>query len=263
MTKDQLYIGDVFGVNLIPLDTKDEDGLNKYIEIIKDIMHEEYTSLYIEESLSPELRENILDNLSIKGNRGKAIRIYNIPFIIGDIILEFGSKPMEEVLIISNNVDEIINIIYSVADMFRFVSVMGLNSTEGETVYEEILDNIGISVYLVPREEVSFRRYGIIINTLEEDLTHSKDIGKNIIIMDFSEKKPFKGINKYVIEDLSVDISHLELVDNPWIDKEIDSNLYDCLFQKGYNKFCRIIKDDTPFTINEFINQGLKIKGGY
>lgn len=90
-----------------------------------------------------------------------------------------------------------------------------------------------------------------------------REVKYNAIIIDFSATKPFKGANRYVIEDISIDISDLGLVNNPWFSSEVGANLYNCLIKGEYRLFCRIINNGNLITIEDFVNKEHKIKGGF
>lgn len=262
--KDEEVVGHIYGFNLKPLKYDDEKELEQYISKIKEVIDVEYTSIYIEETLPLEVKKTIEDGLSIIHTDGKDIRIYNIPYIIEALIHKLKRDIIkEEILVLSNNKEECLKIIDPLSNEFSFISVFGLNEIDGEEVYEEILDNTGISVYLPQGNSISLRRYGLIINTVDHLSLTFKDIRKNAVIIDFSETKSFAGVNRYVIEDITIEISNLGFIDNPWINDEISSDLYRCLFKEEYRRFCRIFRDNSWITIDDFINQGNKIKGGY
>lgn len=262
--KEDHVICQVYGINLHSLNYHDEEDLEEYISQIKDVIDDEYTYIYIEESLPISVKKTIADSLSMRLSEGKDIRIYNIPYIIEALKSKWKRDTMKkEILIISNNKDEVIGVIDSISNEFSFISVLGLNDSDGEDVYKKILDDTGISVYFPNRDNISMKRYGLIINTLDDISISLKDIKNNAIIIDFSETKPFTGINRYVIEDVSIDISGLGLIDNPWIGKEVSSDLFQCFGEAQYKSFNRIYKNDDLFTIEDFLSQGQKIKGGY
>lgn len=257
-------LGHICGVNLKPLNYSDEKELEEYINKIRQVMEDEYKKIYIEEEIPIDIRKKIKKGLSMGETNFMDIRIYNIPYILEGLITSFkGEMTKEELLIISNNKDECLRIIDGVFNSFSFISVLGLNEGDGESLYEEVLEATGISVYLPHYNNISLRRYGLIINTLDNLSIDLTDIKKKAIIMDYSQVKPFAGINRYVIEDISLNIGDLGLDENPWIGNEIDSDLFTSLFKKERQKFCRIYKNDSLLTINDFINQEFKIKGDY
>ncbi|MDR7870929.1 MAG: hypothetical protein RIN55_08735 [Tissierellaceae bacterium] len=256
-------IGHIYGINLKPLDFNNDENIEEYILNIKNVMDDEYGAIYIEEKLPLDVLEIIQSSLDVINQDDNDIRIFNIPFIIEALMLKMKRDIIkEEILIITNDKEEALKIIDLISNKFNFISVLGLNELDGESVYEEVLENTGISVYLPQSSMVSLRRYGLIINTLDNPSISLKGIRNNAIVIDFSSIKPFKGINKYVIEDLSFDLSDLGLNDNPWIDKEVKLNLYSCLFKGKNRRFCRVFNNGGLISIENFVNQGLKIKGG-
>lgn len=238
--------------------------MEQYISNIKEVLDDEYNYIYIEESLPVNIKRTIADNLSIRLSDGYDVRLYNIPYIIEALKSKWKSDTIKkEILILSNNKDEAIGVIDSISNEFSFISVLGLNDSDGEDVYEKVLDDTGISVYFPKENNISLKKYGFIINTLDYVLINLKGIKNKAIIIDFSKTKPFSSVNRYVIEDVSIDISEIGLIDNPWIGKEVSSDLFNCFSNRDYKSFSRIYKNDDLFTVEDFLNQGLKIKGGY
>lgn len=262
--KEDNVIGHIYGISLSQLDYSDEKSLDEYISKIKEVIDDEYNHIYIEESLPLNIKKIIADNLSINLANTKDIKLYNIPYIIEALKSKLKRDIIkEEILILSNDKEEVLWIIDSISSGFSFLSVLGLNDIDSEDVYEKVLDDIGISVYYPKADSVLLKRYGLIINTLDETSLNLKDVKNNTIIIDFSEGRPFVDTNRYVIEDIYLDISDLGLNDNPWIDKEVNSDLYKCLNNGDSKIFCRIYKKGDLFTIEDFVDQGFKIKGGY
>ena len=256
-------VGHIYGINLKALDVTDDKYIEEYISIIKDEIEDDYTSIYIEEDLPLNIIKIIEDRLGIDKADYMDMRLFNIPYIIEALMSNTkGDIMKEEILIISNKKGEVLNLIEALSNRFNFISVLGLADNDGEDVYENVLDSIGISIYFPEFKNISLKRYWLIINTLDNLSTNLRDIKKKSIIIDFSSRKPFKGTNPYVIEDLSIDIRGLGLVANPWIGEEIDLDLYGSLFDNEYRKFCRIFNNGVYITIDNFTNQGIKIKGG-
>lgn len=262
--RSDYLVGHICGVNLQGLNYEDQEEMEDYISSIKDIIDDEYNYLYIEESLPLNIKRAIADSLSIDLCEGRDIRLYNISYIIKALKSQWKDDIIKkEILIVTSDKDEVLEIIYSICDEFSFISVLGLNNEDGEDVYEKVLDDLGISLYYPNRVNISLKRYGIIINLEDNALINLKEVKNKAIVMDFSEIKPFSKVNRYVIEDISIDISDLGLDDNPWIGKEIGSDLFKSLSEGSYKRFNRIYKNDELLTIVDFLNQGLKIKGGY
>lgn len=210
------------------------------------------------------IKRIIADELSIRLPDSKDQKLYNIPYIVEALKAKLRRDIMkEELLILSNNKEEALWIIDIISSGFSFVSVLGLNDEDSEDVYEKILDGTGISVYFPKAESISLKRYGLLINTVDEASLNLRDIRNNTIIIDFSYGRPFVGVNRYVIDDVCMDINELGLNDNPWIGKEVNSDLYKCLNDSQYKRFCRIYRKGDLFTIEDFVNQSFKIKGGY
>lgn len=256
-------VGHIYGINLKALNTSEGKSIEEYISKIEEVIEYDYSSIYIEEDLPLDIIKIIENRLNVDKSDCMDIRLFNISYII-DALMS-NKKPdiiKEEILIISNKKEEVLKIIDSLSNKLSFISVLGLDDIDGENVYEEILHNIGISIYFPQSKNISLKRYWLIINTLDDLSMEAIDIKNKAIIIDFSSTKPFKGANRYVIEDLSIDIRDLGLVDNPWIGKEVDLNLYGSLFGNECRKFCRILNNGAYITIDNFANQGIKIKGG-
>lgn len=227
-------------------------------------MEGEFTWIYIEEDLPWKIRKKIEKELSLKGPEGMDIRLYNISYIVEDLVEKFRRNLREEeVLIISEDRSLCLKLIDEISSEFRFISVLGLDEQEGENLYEEVLESTGISVYLPQGKNISLNRYGLVINVLNKTIIDVDKINNRTIILDFGGRKLFEKANRYVIGDISLEIKGLGLAENPWISEEINSSLYECLFHGECRKYKRIYKGESLLTMDEFINQNPIIKGGY
>lgn len=257
--------GYIYGINLKPLDICSKDKVEEYISMINDVVEEEYTSIYIEEELSLETIRLIEDSLSISKSEYKDLLIYNIPYIIDEFKLKIkGDFYKEEILILSDKKEIVLKITDALSEKFSFISVLGLNDSDRENVYEVVFENTGISIYYPQGNNISLRRYGLIINILDEFTKNYKDIRNNAIILDFSDTKVLKGFNRYVIEGIGFDISDVNLVDNPWISNEVSDSVYSCMFKGERRIFSKVLNNDELITIEDFLDQGsIRIKGRF
>lgn len=262
---EEKVAGYIYGMNLKPLDIQSKERVEEYISMINDVIEEDYTSIYIEEELPLETIRLIEEGLQIKKSEDKDLLIYNIPYIIDELKLKIkGDFFKEEILIISDKKEIVLKITDDLSGKFSFISVLGLNDIDVENVYEVVFENTGISIYYPQGNSISLKRYGLIINLLDEITKNYKDIRNNAIIMDFSDTKVLKGANRYVIEGIGFDISDVGLVDNPWISNEVSDNMYSCLFKEERRIFSKVLNNDELITIKDFLDQGsIRIKGWF
>lgn len=258
-------VAQVAGVNLKPIEYKDPKVLAKYVENVLKIKDESYERIFIEEldREYTEVKRSIETKTSLTFPTGKNIMYYNLPMIIKDIS-KIMRKDMskQEVLLVVDNKEEALELINITGDIFNFISLIGLYGEEAEEIYEEVLDKMGISIFQPLDIEKTISDYGIIINQSEEpNLNLEKAKGK-AIIFDLSISKIFSKVPRHlIINDIMLNLKNLDMKDNPWIASKVSSDIYEGLFIDDVVKYCQISTKNKSYYIEEYINQGMKIKG--
>lgn len=258
--KDGSAMGHIFGINLRPLN--DEEDLRSYIESIKRLRDVDYNKIYIEEELPFECKKEIADSLEVRLADGNNLFKENLPYLIAGII-KYIKRDIKknEVLLMCNTKDEALELISAIADFFSFISVWGLNQGDGEALHEEVLTDIGISIYLPQQDNFSLKKYGFIINTLNHLPLNIIDVKSSSVIVDLSRDKPLRKQNNLVIEDLYFDISPFELDSNGWIGGHVSSALYACIYGDKPNNFSLVSSNGKIESLENILHQGLKLKG--
>src|SRR5699024_4321328 len=140
----------IVGINLRAIDYKDPYTLNKFISNILMFKGEDNKSIYMEEVNSMDLQaiERIQFETSMEIPKGLDIKLYNIPLILKEIFrIEKKDIGKEEVLIISSDRDNIIKTIDSISNVFKFISLIGLDKEEEDELCSEILTTRGLSIF--------------------------------------------------------------------------------------------------------------------
>lgn len=267
ITVDHKVIGNIAGINLKPIDYKNKEIFKKYILSILKMKNETHKEIFIEEleHFNIEIKEEIERETSMKFPTGREIQLYNLPIIIENLAKKTNKDLLkEEVLIISNDRKEAIELIYLLANIFNFISLLGIVEEEKEEVYREILDNTGISIFQPVNVENTLNQYGIIINLSNRLPFKLKEITKTTLVFDFSKYKPFSILgNNSIIYDINMKMEDLDTGGNFIISKNISSSLYEGLFGEKLEKYCQISTKYNSYDIDEYINQIIRIKGEF
>lgn len=264
---DGKKIGYIAGINLKPIDYEDEDTMRKYIESISKLKEEDCENIFSEEMeyLDEGIKKTIEMETSLSFSNGKNIRLYNLPMIIEDLGKRLNRDfRRAELLLISQNREEILDVIYSISHIFNFISLIGIGKEEGEEVYSTILDDIGISIFQPINLESTLKNYDIIVNLEDKVIFDIKGIGRNTLVFDFSILKPFKILKKnVVIDDIKMYVQSLGTMNGFPIEQKISSSLYEGLFGEFKERYCQISTRNDDYSIEEYIEQIIRIKGGF
>lgn len=267
ISMDHEAIGYIAGINLKSIDYKDEEMLKRYILNILKIKDKNYKEIFIEELeyFNVEIKEEIEKTISMKFPTGKKIKLYNLPIIIEDMARKANKDLLkEEVLIISDNRKEAVELICLLGNIFNFISLLGIVEEEKEEVYREILDSTGISIFQPINIENSLNQYGIIINLSDNLFFDPKEITRKAIVFDFSRYKPFSVLdNNSIIYDINIKVEGLAIGEGLVVRENISSSLYEGLFGKSLRRYCQVVTKYNNLYIDEYINQIIKIKGEF
>lgn len=265
ITKDGISLGDVVGINIKPIDFHNTTQQEKYIENIKKLNTKNYTNIYLEEyyKLPAEIMDKIIDSTELNLISGDNTRILNIPNIIKEIHKylkqDYYSK---DTLIICSDINRLKFTIEVLSEHIKFITVIGLDYSWKEEIYEEVLESTGISIFQPNNLEKIIKNYSIIINFNDIIDFNINSIRNESVILDFSREKPFKLLNKskksIVIDEINFDIN---LDSYKWIGSRVCPDLLESLGQHNEKEFRQIgIKNDFYF-VKDFIFNGIKLRG--
>lgn len=249
--------GKIAGINLKSIDFKDRNHIDKLISCINKLKDEKTKGIYIEEigETNLDIKDIIEKETALVFPSELDLKLYNMKIIL-DKVLKINSLLMEsEVLVICKDKELIYKIIKAIYKDFPFISIVNKIEIQ-EDIYEDILNDIGLSITRVNDLNKMIENYGIIIN-VEKDISISpKTIKKNSIVFDFAKNGDFRAAGGFIlIEDVS--ISDREIKIPSLLPSEISSSLYRSLTSKKEIKFCRIYSRDKLYTFDEVI----KFKG--
>lgn len=263
--KDEILLGDVAGIVTRPIDYTNESQLEKYIKNINNIKTKNHTKIYIEDynKIPIKTMDKIINETELNLIYGDTTRILNIPNIIKEIHKylkqDYYSK---DTLIICSDICKLKSTLDALSDDIRFFTVVGVDSSKKEEIYEEILDSTGISIFQPSNLEKVIKNYGIIINFNDIIEFDVNSIRNESLILDFSRLKPFAVINKakksILIDEIKVD---MKLDSYKWIERRVTPDLSEALGQKEDIKFRQIGTKNNFYYIKDYIYDEIKIKG--
>lgn len=262
--KDDI-IGRVAGINIKPIDFKNVSDLNHYIKAIEKIKTNDYERLYIEgqENLPKDKLDYIQKSLDIIIDDGEYIRLRYLPLVIKEIIYHMKSGMQEkEILIISDNKEKTKGIIKSIAADFRFITTTGCDNNDHEEIYKYILEETGLSLFYSSNVSRILENYSIIINLMDNIQLDYSRIKKNCIIFDFAINSSLRNRKRPpVINDFIFDINELGISHTNWIDSRVRPGLFYSLCQDEKHKIQCLASGDDYFSIKDYVEYFINIKG--
>lgn len=250
----------IAGVNIKKLNYYDENMLSKMIKKINKLKDENTKDIYIEgfSNNSLEIKDRIELETGLNFPKDNRSKIYNIKTILESLVIIKRSLREKEVLIICNDKDLILDIIKLLYNDFLFISIFE-DLVQGEEICEDILKDIGLSIFIQKDINKTINKYGIIINMEKNIDINIDNIKKETIIFDFSGNFKFRNTkNKILIEDITIEN---KLVNNNLISNEITSSFIGKLDGDYRKSFYRIYSRGRYLTFDELINSKIQIKG--
>ncbi|WP_176718858.1 hypothetical protein [Caloranaerobacter ferrireducens] len=120
--------------------------------------------------------------------------IYALKKLLKDKYNLFKDK---EILIISDSTDVSRNMVFEIAKEFKYITVLGEDKEFISELADDILNEIGLSIYTTIKPIRKLNKYSIIVNLNNNLKLNVSDICDKSIIFDFSvERVIFKEINK-------------------------------------------------------------------
>lgn len=269
ITRGEKVIGRVLGINLKDIDLSIDSCLDEYINNILNLKTEEDKQLYIEglEDIEANTLKEIETRTSMAIPTGEKNWFYNVPIILEQLLKLLNEKSFEnEVLIICGDKVKTYELIKTIPENLSFISIVGKNEEVLEEIYEMILEDTGISLFQPSNIESTIRDYNVIINLSDEVIWDFKNIRRKAIIFDLSSTKLLsKTIENYkhniIINSISISIKDTDILKSIWLGEDVSPIVFELLMGDECKEFNRIQWKNQDYSIKEFINKEIKIKG--
>lgn len=175
-------------------------------------------------------------------------------------MLDYKSKLREkEILIICKDQKWTCKIIKLLYKKFPFISILG-NVGWGDSICEDILNDIGLSIFIEKDLSKSIKKYDIIINMEQDTDLNIGDIKKTTIIFDYSDSYQLRsGKNTLLIEDITINNKDQA---SSLLPKELISSLHENLNNSSKEDFHKIYSRGKLYTLDELVGSGNSLKGG-
>jgi hypothetical protein len=254
-------IGRVVGVNIKALDFSNSNEWQLFIDNIKSLKGKDDRNIYIEGMRKYPLKilKKISESTELIFCSGYNIRILNLPILLSKIYKSLGKElNSSDTLIISSEKSVVCDVIRVLSDMINFFSVYGMEDDQREEFYEEILESTGISIFQPKNMDKVIKNYGTIINFSNNIDIEKFDFRNQSVIIDFSDNKPLKVIQRKKKNILYIqDINLKSNVNSKWIGEYVDPELFVCI-DGVENTFSQIYTNNHFYFIDDFVRNNLK-----
>lgn len=262
---EEKIVGKVVGINLKPFDPSYKSNLDIYLMAIKELKEEDDTKLFIEgqENFNKETLDYIQEFTGMKILDGENTRIKSLSLIVREIYTLLKEDIQEkEVLIICSDKDKTKRLIKSIAKDLRFITAIGYGDENHEEVYEYILEETGLSLFYTSNIDRILENYSIIINLMDNVSIDFSKARRNCIIFNFV-KDSFSSNTKRppFIEDFAFDLEDLCIDGTGWLNNKVHSSLFEGLIEDKAQNAKYIYAGNNYYTIKDYINLYIKIKG--
>lgn len=269
ITKGEKIIGRVLGINLKPIDLSDGLCFDEYINSILNLKSDDDNLIYIEgiEDVDINIIKEIESRTSMTIPTGEKNWLYNLPILLKGLLQQLNENSFgDEVLIVCGDKEKTMQLIRTLPEDLRFISMIGNNEDVLEEIYETILDETGISLFQPSNIEHTIKDYNVIINLSDEAIWDFKSIRRKAIIFDLSNTKSLSKIveeykNNIIINSISISIKDTDILKNYWLGEQVSPRVYELLMADEFKKFYRIQWKSHNYSIEELINSEIKIKG--
>lgn len=263
--RDDNIIGKVAGINLKTVDFNEANDINSYIKTIEKLPMEGYTRLYIEgmEEFDEKIRFKIEEELGLKILDGRNTKFDNLSFVLGKIY-DYLKDSLEEkeVLIVSNDKEVTKNTIKEIGKVAKLITITGCNKEENEEIYEDIFEEIGLSIFCPNKIEKIIGNYSIIVNLMDNGELDFSGVRKSLIIFNFSRCEiPNRNNRLAIIEDFGFELKDIGIKKNKWINNKISTSLYEGLLGTKPQKIRYIYSKNQYYSIKDYVNLNLMVKG--
>jgi len=262
---EEQLVGRIAGVNLKPFDPKFKTNLDIYLMSINGLKDEDDTNLFIEgqENFSKEILYYIEEYTGLEISDGENNKIKNLPVILKEVYNLLKEDIREkEVLIICDDKEKIKRIIKHIANDLRFITAIGYGKENYEDIYEAILEDTGLSIFHTSNIDRILENYSIIINLMDNVNIDFSKARRNCIIFNFSKGDFSRNTKRPAfIEGFGFEFENLNIDAAKWINNKINSSLFEGLMGDKTKKAKYIYAGKDYYTINDYINLYIKIKG--
>lgn len=254
-------IGYIVGNNLKDMDLSKEEELKSFTERIRKLEVKDISNIYIEgcHKFSWETLKEIEGQTGLNFASGHKIRVHNIEILIREIakLLNRGLDK-SDLLIICKNKSRLIDIIRTLPNNLNCIASLGIDE---DNLYEEVLKKTGIAIYQPYKIHRAIRNFHIIINFEEERYFDIARVSNQVIILDLSNDKPLKAINKLNNIICIEDFIFPSKLESRWIDHYIDSRLYESIYHEEVEKFIKVYTQGNNWHLEEYVNEKIKKRG--
>lgn len=264
--KDKIHIK-ICGLNLRPMDLDGKKDLSHLINGIKEIKGHDCTRLYMEgqERIKEDILKHIGRGTGLQIYTGENIRKKYLPIIIEKILnLEKGNSESKEILIICHDKEKVKDLIREMSKRFGLITVFGCQGEDEEELYDYVLEEIGLSLFLPRTIEAIMGNYSIIVNYSEyKDVDFSKK-RSNCLVFDFVPKDTtHKKKSMGRITDFGFTLKKTNIGKNKWINEVLSSAAFESLLEKNYTGEILFFVGNDPYSTREYINTYIKVKGRF
>ncbi|MCK9444230.1 MAG: hypothetical protein M0Q14_06865 [Tissierellaceae bacterium] len=249
------------------MDLDREKDLNYLIKGIKEIKGQDCTRLYMEgqERINEDILKHIGKDTGLQINTGENIRKKYLPIIIEKILnLEKGNRESKEILIICHDKEKIKDLIREISKRFGLITVFGCQGDDEEELYDYVLEEIGLSLFLPTTIEAIMGNYSIIVNYSEHKGVDISKKKKNCLVFDFGSKNiTHREKGTGYITDFGFTLKKTNIGRNKWMDEVISSAAFESLLEENYTGEILFFVGNDPYSTREYINTYIKVKGRF
>lgn len=261
--KGDKTIGKVAGINLKPVDLRDEKDLHKYIKAIENLKNEEYNRLYMEgqEDIDDQILDYLQEALSLEILNGRDLRIKSLPLAMR-MIYGYLKENLEdrEVLVLCDQKDTVKEVIKEISKDVKLITITGCSPEENEEIYDYVFEEVGLSVFYPSKIEKVIGNYSIIINFMDSSKFDFSRVRRNSILFNFSNYHILDNNRLAVIEDFGFDLRDIG-IRSKWINSKISTTLYENLLGREYQELKYLYCKNQYYLIKDYISLYLKVKG--
>lgn len=259
---DEKIIGYIIGNNIKEIDFNDHKEVTNFVANIYKLNLKDVATIYIEgcDEFNWDTLNDIENKSGYEFSTGDRIKIQNIEkFLIKISKLLNRELCKNDLLIVCNHKDRLTEIIKILPKELNCIANIGVAE---ENLYEDILNETGVSIYEPYIIEKAIKNFHIIINYCEEALFDISKIRNQGVVLDFSKNKSLKEtekLNKNII--YIEDFNFITKLESKFIDKYMSSRLYESIYDSEVGEFRQVYTQESYVYLDEYINMKIKRRG--
>lgn len=259
---DEKTIGYIIGNNTKEIDFNEEKEVEKFLININKLNLQKLSTIYIEgcDRFNRETINNIESKSGYRFKTGDRLKTHNIKkFLIKISKLLYRELNNNDLLIVSKDKDRLSGTIKILPKELNCIANIGVNE---EKLYQDILNETGVSIYEPYIIEKAIKNFHIIINYCEENLFHVDKIRNQGIVLDFSKNKSLREtekLNKNII--YIEDFNFLTKLNSPFIDKYMSSRLYETIYGSELAEYAQVYALEAYWNLEEYIDLRIRKRG--